>query len=90
MDKLLFINKLYLNLSTNLPEHRDFGAKKPIHGLFERQTSAEQRQRSNRSRPLLCNGTGPFFLTSAAGRQRLGAKKQRSARVLARVLKDFL
>jgi hypothetical protein len=53
-------------------------------------TSAEQRQWSNRSRPLLCNGTGPFFPTSAAGRQRLGAKKQRSARVLARVLEYFL
>jgi hypothetical protein len=53
-------------------------------------TSAEQRQWSNPSRPLLCNGTGPLFSTSAAGRQRFGAKKQRSARVLTRVLEDFL
>ena len=57
---------------------------------FSHLTSAEQRQRSNRARPLLCNGTGPFFPTSAARKQRFGPKKQRSARVLARVLKDFL
>ena len=37
-------------------------------------------------RPLLNNGTGPFFPTSAARRQRSGKMKQRPARVR----KDFL
>jgi hypothetical protein len=43
---------------------------------FGCQTSAEQRQRSHVLRPLLCNGTGPFFQTSAAGGQRYGPKSR--------------
>ena len=49
------------------------------------QTFAEQGQRSRCNRPLLCQGTALFLLTSAFRKQRFAAKKQRSLRVLARV-----
>jgi len=89
-DKFLYINALQEYLNTEFPNSGAFGAKMAISDVSDFQTFAEQRQRSNRFRPLQCNGTGPFFPTSAAGGQRLREKKQRSARVLTRVLEDFL
>ena len=45
-----------------------------ISDVSDFQTFAEQRQRSNRFRPLQCNGTGPFFSTChvAVHRDRFG------------------
>jgi hypothetical protein len=53
-------------------------------------TSAEQRRRPNWTRPLPNSGRDPLFLTSAGGRQRSVTKKQRSRRVLTRVLRVCL
>jgi hypothetical protein len=60
--------------------------------LWELVNVTERILEERLSAPDLCCATAQvlFFLTSAARRQRFGPKKQRSARVLARVLKDFL
>ena len=52
-----------------------------------RAVSQSLTQAGNRPKPLPCNGTALSLFTSVVGKQRSVTKKQRSVRVLTRVLK---